>query len=364
MAMLELRSVSKRYDQVEALSGVSIEVRSGEFFTLLGPSGCGKTTLLRTIAGFIRQDSGEVLVEGAAIDHVPPQRRDTGMVFQDYAIFPHISVAENIAFGLRNRRVGRAEIRARVAKALETVRLTGYEGRMPHELSGGQQQRVGLARAMVIRPQVLLMDEPLSNLDAKLRIELREDIRDIQHQLGITTIYVTHDQEEALVVSDRICIMCDGRVEQIGTPWNVYKRPNTRFVAAFVGSMNFIERLPEATVSQARSAKADGAQEILERFLGDGRGAVVAAIRPEDVLIVPPGEKVHAEALEVVAEIEKVSFTGRDAQYLARAPEGLNLAVHVTRPTEHLVAAAGEAVTLALPFSALLFFDPGSGIRL
>ena len=366
MALLELRGVSKRYDQVQALSGVDIEVRSGEFFTLLGPSGCGKTTLLRTIAGFIRQDSGQVLVAGAAIDHLPPHRRDTGMVFQDYAIFPHISVADNIAFGLRNRGVERAEIRARMAEALETVRLTGYEGRMPHELSGGQQQRVGLARAMVIRPQVLLMDEPLSNLDAKLRIELREDIRDIQHQLGITTIYVTHDQEEALVVSDRICIMCEGRIAQIGTPWNVYKRPETSFVAAFVGSMNFIERLPEATVSRARAAPvnaapADGAQETLERFLGDGRGAMVAAIRPEDVLIVPPGETVPGDALEVAAKIEKVSFTGRDAQYLARAPDGLNLAVHVTRPTERLVAAADEAVTLALPFSALQFFDPETG---
>jgi iron(III) transport system ATP-binding protein len=205
MAFVKLDSITKSYEGVIALEAVSLEVRSGEFFTLLGPSGCGKTTLLRTIAGFHRQDRGSIRVDGEAIDDVPAYRRDVGMVFQDYSVFPHMSVEGNVAFGLRNRRCGRSEIEERVGRALELVRLTGLARRMPHQLSGGQQQRVGLARAIVINPKILLMDEPLSNLDAKLRIELREDIRDLQRSLGTTTIYVTHDQEEALVVSDRIC---------------------------------------------------------------------------------------------------------------------------------------------------------------
>lgn len=364
MAFVELRGISKRYDTVHALQEVSLAVEAGEFFTLLGPSGCGKTTLLRTVAGFIKQDSGEVLVGGSSVDRLPPHRRDTGMVFQDYAIFPHMSVAQNVAFGLRNRRVERADVGPRVASALRTVRLSEYDSRMPHELSGGQQQRVGLARAMVIRPQVLLMDEPLSNLDAKLRIELREDIRDIQHRLGITTLYVTHDQEEALVVSDRICVMRQGNVEQVGTPWEVYKQPQTRFAASFVGRMNFLERLPEQTASPAALSDLEGAQEIREALERVAAGAAVAAIRPEDLLIVQPGGRAPARALEVGARVEKVSFTGREAEYFVRAPQDVGLTVHVTRPTETLVAAAGATVTLALPFSSLLFFDAGSGKRI
>ena len=357
MAFVELRGVNKRYNTVTALQEVSIAVESGEFFTLLGPSGCGKTTLLRTVAGFIKQDGGEVLVDGSSVDRLPPHRRDTGMVFQDYAIFPHMSVAQNVAFGLRNRRVARADIGERVASALKTVRLSDYESRMPHELSGGQQQRVGLARAMVIRPQVLLMDEPLSNLDAKLRIELREDIRDIQHGLGITTIYVTHDQEEALVVSDRVCIMSQGKIEQIGTPWGVYKQPETKFVASFVGKMNLMEHLPVEVTNGAAVSDTDIAQEIQAYLKRVASGSVVAAIRPEDVLIVQADDHPPVQALKVSATIEKVSFTGREAEYLVRVPKDIGLAVHVTRPTETLVAAAGAAVTLALPLSSLLFFD-------
>ena len=369
MAFMELRGITKRYDTVTALDNVSIAVQSGEFFTLLGPSGCGKTTLLRTIAGFIKQDGGEVLVGGSSIDRLSPHRRDTGMVFQDYAIFPHMRVAQNVAFGLKNRQVAHAEVAKRVASALKTVQLSDHESRMPHELSGGQQQRVGLARAMVIRPQVLLMDEPLSNLDAKLRIELREDIRDIQHGLGITTIYVTHDQEEALVVSDRICIMNQGTIEQIGTPWAVYKQPETRFVASFVGKMNLIAHLPEEIASEAANSAsgnsdAGNGQEIAENLQRVASGSVVAAIRPEDVLVVQAGDPSPAQALKVSATIEKVSFTGREAEYFVRVPDDIVLAVHVTRPTETLVAAAGASVTLALPFSSLLFFDAGTDKRI
>src|SRR5258706_1623064 len=244
MARVDLHGIPKHYPGVTALDRVELSVEPGEFFTLLGPSGCGKTTLLRTIAGFNRHDSGEILFDGRRIDNVPAHLRNIGMVYQDYAIFPHKSVADNVAFGLTMRGTSRAETTERVARALALVQLDQLAARMPHELSGGQQQRVALARAMVINPQILLLDEPLSNLDAKLRIELRDDIRDLQRSLEITTILVTHDQEEALVSSDRICVMQGGRVHQVGTPWEVYAQPATLFVAAFVGAMNVVEELP------------------------------------------------------------------------------------------------------------------------
>ena len=239
VAELKIQGLAKSYRDVRVLESIDLDIASGEFFTLLGPSGCGKTTLLRTIAGFQRQDRGEIIVKGDRIDHKPAHKRDIGMVFQDYAIFPHLTVAENVAFGLKARSLPKADIDQRVDESLKMVRLDGYHGRYPAEMSGGQQQRIGLARAMAIRPTLLLMDEPLSNLDAKLRIELREDIRDIQRRLGITTIYVTHDQEEALAVSDRICVMNKGNVEQIGTPYEIYREPIRHFAAGFVGTMNF-----------------------------------------------------------------------------------------------------------------------------
>lgn len=349
MASVELRGICKTFAEVKALDAVSLDIASGEFFTLLGPSGCGKTTLLRSIAGFVRQDAGEIRLDGAVVDRLPAHRRDTGMVFQDYAIFPHLSVAENVAFGLGNRKVPPPDQPARVERALATVRLSGYGDRMPHELSGGQQQRVGLARAMAIRPGVLLMDEPLSNLDAKLRVELREDIRDIQRDLGITTIYVTHDQEEALVVSDRVCVMRDGAVEQIGTPWEVYKEPATRFVASFVGSMNFIERWPEDWPA------------ILGVAPGDDGGAV--AIRPEDIGILDVNATPAEDAAIVRARVDKVSFTGREAQYLIGTAEGVDLVVHVTRPEHSVLAAPGSEIRVVLPSAAVQRFDTATGRR-
>jgi iron(III) transport system ATP-binding protein len=360
MASIELRGISKLYPGVQALDDVRLEIESGELFTLLGPSGCGKTTLLRTVAGFIRQDGGEILIDGKRIDGLPAYQRDTGMVFQDYAIFPHMTVGENVAFGLRYRKVERKEVAKRVAAALETVRLSGYEGRKPSELSGGQQQRVGLARAMVIRPQVLLMDEPLSNLDAKLRIELREDIREIQKQLGITTIYVTHDQEEALVISDRVCIMRSGVVEQVGSAWAVYKQPATHFVAAFVGSMNFVEG-PLFAAARDPSAPVP---EAVSRALDSEPGTVMAGIRPEDVHIVADAEAPQSDGLELDAVIGKISFTGREAQYHVELPDGGALVVHVSRPSARLLDKAGAPIRVVLPYSALLFFDAGTQRRL
>ncbi|MCP5149276.1 MAG: ABC transporter ATP-binding protein [Ectothiorhodospiraceae bacterium] len=359
MATLALRGLHKRFTGTVALDAIDVEVGSGEFFTLLGPSGCGKTTLLRTVAGFVRQDAGEVWIDGACVDPLSPDRRDTAMVFQDYAIFPHMTVGENVGFGLRTRGVARAEIARRVREALATVRLSGYESRMPHALSGGQQQRVGLARAMVVRPKVLLMDEPLSNLDAKLRVELREDIRDIQRSLGITTLYVTHDQEEALVVSDRICIMQGGRIEQVGAAWDVYKAPATRFVAGFVGSTNFIEHLPPA---ELETAVPDG-QPLLRAVTAGSGGEALVAVRPEDVRLLPAQAR-PADMVVVRAVLEKVTFTGREALYLARVAGGPTLTVSEARPTREGLVEVGASVGLGLPLGALLYFDRATGARI
>jgi iron(III) transport system ATP-binding protein len=342
MAVVELDSISKSYGSVLALDGVSLAIGSGEFFTLLGPSGCGKTTLLRTVAGFHRQDQGSIRVDGAAIDHVPAYRRDMGMVFQDYAVFPHMTVEGNVAFGLKNRRCGRSEIRERVGRALELVRLSAHATRMPHQLSGGQQQRVGLARAMVINPKILLMDEPLSNLDAKLRIELREDIRDLQRSLGTTTIYVTHDQEEALVVSDRLCVMHDGQVHQIGTPWEIYKRPATLFVAGFVGAMNLLDPMPDEL-----------ARRVAART---GRRPQVAGIRPEDVVLEADGAE-GDDDFAIEGTIAKISFAGREALYFVTTAQGEPFQVQVHRPTPALLGRAGQPVRLRLPDAHLLPYD-------
>ena len=341
MAAVDLDAVTKTYVGVTALDRVALAIRSGEFFTLLGPSGCGKTTLLRTIAGFNRQDSGSIKVAGKAIDDVPAHRRDIGLVFQDYAIFPHLTVAQNVAFGLEARGRPRAEITSRVAKALEVVQLGGMADRLPHQMSGGQQQRVGLARAMVINPQILLMDEPLSNLDAKLRIELRDDIRDLQRSLGITTIYVTHDQEEALVVSDRICVMQGGRVHQVGTPYEIYVHPATLFVASFVGSMNLLGELP----------------------LGRGGAKVTTAVRPEDVMLADP-EMQADDALFLDGTVEKVSFAGREALYRVRTVDGPAVTVHIHRPQQHLLEREGAALRLRIPLDRLHLFELGTGKRI
>jgi putative spermidine/putrescine transport system ATP-binding protein len=239
---LRLAGIEKRYGATAAVAGIDLEVRDGEFLTLLGPSGCGKTTTLGLIAGFFPPSAGEIFLKGRPVAGLPPFKRDIGVVFQDYALFPHMTAGENVAFGLKMRNLASGEIGGRVREALGLVQLSGLENRRPLELSGGQRQRVALARALVIRPAVLLLDEPLSNLDLKLREEMRVEIAGLQRRLGITTVFVTHDQGEALVMSDRIAVMNAGRIEQIGTPADVYERPATRFVAEFIGRMNFFAR--------------------------------------------------------------------------------------------------------------------------
>ena len=358
MVRVDLKRISKRYAEVTALDHVELTILPGEFFTLLGPSGCGKTTLLRTIAGFNQHDSGEILFDGARIDDRPAHLRDIGMVYQDYAIFPHKSVADNVAFGLTMRSVGRAETAERVARALEVVQLGGLAARMPHELSGGQQQRVALARAMVINPRILLMDEPLSNLDAKLRIELRDDIRDLQRSLGTTTIYVTHDQEEALVISDRICVMQGGRVLQVARPHEVYGRPATQFVASFVGSMNVFGKVPVGAggaVVLGRSARTLAALA--------GRTEVTLAIRPEDVML-PGSAQQPGEMLGIAGTVDKVTYAGREASYRLHDDAGLRLVAHVSRPDPARLAAIGDRLEVVLPVERLHAFDSADGRRI
>ena len=360
MARVDLRNLSKHYSSagITALDKINLTIGHGEFFTLLGPSGCGKTTLLRTIAGFNQQDSGEILFDDQRIDTMPAHLRNIGMVYQDYAIFPHKSVADNVAFGLTMRKVPRADIEQRVRRALDVVQLDGLGARMPHELSGGQQQRVALARAMVINPQILLMDEPLSNLDAKLRIEMRDDIRDLQHSLGITTIYVTHDQEEALVLSDRICVIEGGHVHQVGTPWQVYAEPATLFVASFVGAMNIIADLPVG----AGGTLAFGAAPRQVPALA-GRVSVTLAIRLEDMTVVESSDA-PADALLLDGAVDKVTYAGREAFYRVRLDAGPLITAHVQRPGRRVLEQPGARLRLALPLRRLHWFDPKSGRRI
>ena len=256
---LRLAGIGKRYGATVAVDALDLEVSEGEFVTLLGPSGCGKTTTLNLVAGFVAPTRGEIFLKGRPVAGLPPFRRDIGVVFQDYALFPHMSAAENVAFGLRMRKIAQGEIEQRLREALDLVQLGGLGERRPLELSGGQRQRVALARALVIRPALLLLDEPLSNLDLKLREEMRIEIAGLQRRLGITTVFVTHDQGEALVMSDRVAVMNAGRIEQVGTPADIYERPATRFVAEFIGRMNFF-----ATDSQTVAIRPERARLLAE----------------------------------------------------------------------------------------------------
>ncbi len=239
-AGIDIRQVRRRFGSVTAVKDVSLAIRAGEFFTLLGPSGCGKTTLLRMVAGFCPLDAGEIWIGGRRVDQIPPHRRNTGMVFQNYAVFPFLSVFDNVAYGLKARHLPRPALNERVDRCLAMVQLSEYRARMPHQLSGGQLQRVAIARCLAIEPEVLLLDEPLSNLDAKLRIQMRSEIRRLQQQLHITALYVTHDQEEALVISDRLAVMSGGVIQQVGAPSEVYHRPTDAFTAGFMGSTNLL----------------------------------------------------------------------------------------------------------------------------
>jgi len=292
-ATVELIDVVKDYAGHRALRGVSLSVRPGEFVALLGPSGCGKTTVLRALSGLEQVNGGSILIDGVDVVDVPVNKRDIGMVFQSYSLFPHLTSIENVEFGLRMRKVPSADRRSRAAEALELVGLGDLAGRYAHQLSGGQQQRIALARALVTRPRVLLLDEPLSALDAKVRVQLRDEIRRIQTDLGITTLFVTHDQEEALAVADRVAVMRDGNIEQIGTPEELYTSPTTAFVAAFVGLSN---RMP-ATLSSGRVTVYGETLSVLGS--PPVNGPVLAFVRPEDLLLVGNGTEGSIPAVVV-----------------------------------------------------------------
>lgn len=272
----------KTYGDFKAVNGISLQINPGEFFTLLGPSGCGKTTLLRMIAGFNTVDGGEIRFDDKVINNVPAHKRDIGMVFQNYAIFPHLNVADNVAYGLKARHVPKEEIPPRVEEALKMVQIDQLKTRKPNELSGGQQQRVALARAFVIEPSVLLMDEPLSNLDAKLRVQMRTTIKKLQRRLGITTVYVTHDQEEALAISDRIAVMNQGNIMQIGTPEEIYRKPANPFVANFIGVSNFIDCTVSSSGNTA-SISLPGDYTVSIPVSRDYNGEAILSARPEQL---------------------------------------------------------------------------------
>ncbi|OHE64589.1 MAG: hypothetical protein A2001_00230 [Treponema sp. GWC1_61_84] len=360
MTSIRIVDLEKRFGATKALSDVNLVIEKGEFFTLLGPSGCGKTTLLRTIAGFYRQDRGEVWLGDERVDEVPAYKRDTGMVFQNYAVFPHMTVFENVAYGLRVRKLSKADIDRRVAASLKSVHLEGYEKRTPDQLSGGQQQRVGLARAMAIEPRVLLFDEPLSNLDAKLRVEMRDEIRAVQKQLGITAVYVTHDQEEALVVSDRIAVISAGRVQQIGAPWDVYKDPANLFVASFVGKVNLLDaELGASAGAGLRHARAGGLDLVVPDPMNPSGNSVKLAFRPEDAVEDPSAENENVLA-GIVADS---SFLGAVAS-LDIDCSGKRLVIERHRPRAGEVPPPGSSTSFAVPPRCLMVFDGATGERL
>jgi spermidine/putrescine transport system ATP-binding protein len=324
-ATLELRRVTKRYGSVIAVNNVSLSVQAGEFLTLLGPSGCGKTTMLRMMAGFETPDEGGVWLDGAEITHLPPYRRPVNQVFQSYALFPHLSVAENVGFGLRMQRVPAAEAAHRVQEALSLVSLTGLDERRPHELSGGQRQRVALARALVCRPRVLLLDEPLSALDAKLRRGMQLELKRLQRQTGLTFLFVTHDQEEALTLSDRVAVVNQGRIEQLGTATEIYHRPRTAFVADFLGQANLLAATVVRRESRAVVVRLEAGVELrlsaLE--LPPHVRSITLSVRPEKILV----SKSRPAAAENVfaADVEEEVFQGATDHLVLAAAQGLRL---------------------------------------
>lgn len=325
---VELRKVSKHFGEVEAVHQVSLQIRDGEFFSLLGPSGCGKTTTLRMIAGFERPTEGEIYIKGERMNDVPPFHRPVNTVFQHYALFPHMTVFENVAFGLEMKRLPRDEIRRRVEEALRLVRLTGLENRYPRQLSGGQQQRVALARALVNRPAVLLLDEPLGALDLKLRKEMQLELKTLQHQVGITFIYVTHDQEEAMTMSDRIAVMNQGRVLQVGTPVEIYEHPATRFVADFIGETNFLEGQVVDLEKGMVRVEVEGFPVFAAPSEGIHRGQrVTVAIRPERIHLCP--EEPVDTPNRYPGVIEEVIYIGTDTLFRVRVGEWPGLRVRM-----------------------------------
>lgn len=346
---LELFTVRKAYGDVAALHEISLQVREGTLLFLLGPSGCGKTTTLRIVAGFVRQDTGEVRIRGERVDEVPPERRNLGMVFQNYALFPHMTVFQNVAFGLRMQRVPGDVLRRRVGRALDLVQLRGLDDRYPRALSGGQQQRVALARAIVIEPRLLLLDEPLSNLDLKLREQMRTEIRALQKALGITTIFVTHDQEEALTMADEVVVMNQGRVIQVGTPTALYDQPANRFVAHFIGESNLESGKVQTAVTPGTWRVDAGGLSVLAtgRRQWQPGDAVAIAVRPERIQLTSAVASGDTDLPNLFGGlVEECVFRGALRRYRVRLPHGRVWSVDEPATSGRPILAAGTDVRI------------------
>jgi putative spermidine/putrescine transport system ATP-binding protein len=348
MARLQLDGLSKRYGDFHAVREVTLDVADGEFLVLLGPSGCGKTTTLRMIAGFVTPSAGAIRIGSRAVTDLPPWKRNSGLVFQSYALFPHLSVAQNVAFGLEMRRLAKSDVDARVAEALRLVRLAHLAERLPRQLSGGQQQRVALARALAIRPDVLLLDEPLSNLDAKLREEVRVEIRELQRQLGLTTVMVTHDQEEALTVADRLVVMADGAVRQIGTQRDLYERPADRFVAGFVGRSTFL-------VGQAAAAGGftTSGGLVLRCAASPIAGDAVLALRPERLALASTPLGLDND---LAGTVEFVSYLGASLDIRVRLSAVDRVVVQIANRHDGAAPRVGDRVHVGWSAAAGLVF--------
>ncbi len=344
---IDIENATKRFGSIAAVSEVDLSIQDGELFTLLGPSGCGKTTLLRLIAGFYAADEGEIRFDGRNVGGVPPNERGIGMVFQNFALWPHMTVLENVTYGLKLRNLGRSEIAQRANDVFEKVKLPGFGERYPGQLSGGQQQRVALARALILNPKILLLDEPLSNLDAKIRVQVRQEIRKLQKDLGITTMYVTHDQEEALTLSDRIAVFNQGRVLQAGTPKQLYEQPANRFVADFIGINNLLDGVVEAVALpddglRVRTALGELRAQTPRRFrVGD---ACVLCIRPENADIAGPAAP---DRNVLSGRITFAAYLGNAIRYDVELMPGCVFKVDMREPWHQDMLAAGSKVTIS-----------------
>ena len=348
---IELRQLTKRYDKETVVDGVSTKIAPGEFFSLLGPSGSGKTTTLMMVAGFAEVDGGQILVDGADIAHMPPQHRGFGMVFQNYAIFPHLSVADNVAFPLRARKLPADQIARRVREALQLVRLDRYADRYSRQLSGGQQQRVAIARAIVFQPSIVLMDEPLGALDKNLRFQMQVEIKEIQRRLGMTVIYVTHDQEEAMNMSDRIAIMNNGRIEQVGRPTEIYENPTSTFIARFLGEANLVPGTVESVQDGSAALRTPGGL-LLQGRTEPGLQVGAAAhlfVRPERIAVAAAGETPAGSAATNVASgrLVQTSFLGNILRHAVEIEAGIEVTVDVQNSRADLFRSPDQPTVLS-----------------
>ena len=349
---IKIENAQKRYGDNIIIENLSLDIKQGEFFTLLGPSGCGKTTLLRMIAGFNSIEKGDFYFNEKRINDLDPAKRNIGMVFQNYAIFPHLTVEQNVEFGLKNRKVSKEEMKAETEKFLRLMQIDEYRDRMPERLSGGQQQRVALARALVIKPDVLLMDEPLSNLDAKLRVEMRTAIKEIQNSIGITTVYVTHDQEEAMAVSDRIAVMKDGEIQHLGQPKDIYQRPANLFVATFIGKTNVLNGNLNGSI-----LKVAGKYDVTLNNIKDKniKGNVVISIRPEEFVI---DENQIKDGIK--AFIDSSVFLGLNTHYFAHLESGEKIEIVQESKIDSIISKGTEVYLKIKQDKINVFTEDGS----